>query len=65
MPAPAAPQVKLWAKAHGLNDPMSNTLNSWCLLLLAAFTLQSGQPALLPSLATLLGDGEVRLGHAG
>ncbi len=29
-----APQVKLWAKAHGINDGASHTFNSWCLTLL-------------------------------
>lgn len=30
----ACPQVKLWAKANGINDAASHTFNSWCITLL-------------------------------
>ncbi|GFZ15029.1 nucleotidyltransferase family protein [Actinidia rufa] len=35
-------QVKEWAKAHGINDPRSGSLNSYCLSLLIIFHFQLG-----------------------
>ncbi|KAI8564116.1 hypothetical protein RHMOL_Rhmol03G0157200 [Rhododendron molle] len=40
--------VKEWAKAHGINDSKSGTLNSYCLSLLIIFHFQTCVPALLP-----------------
>ncbi|PSR93135.1 hypothetical protein CEY00_Acc27745 [Actinidia chinensis var. chinensis] len=40
--------VKEWAKAHGINDPRSGSLNSYCLSLLIIFHFQTCVPALLP-----------------
>ncbi|KAH7855042.1 hypothetical protein Vadar_020590 [Vaccinium darrowii] len=42
--------VKEWAKAHGINDSKSGTLNSYCLSLLIIFHFQTCVPALLPPL---------------
>ncbi|PSS33347.1 hypothetical protein CEY00_Acc03735 [Actinidia chinensis var. chinensis] len=42
--------VKEWAKAHGINDPRSGSLNSYCLSLLIIFHFQTCVPALLPPL---------------
>ncbi|KXZ44872.1 hypothetical protein GPECTOR_61g825 [Gonium pectorale] len=49
--------VKLWAKAHSINDGASHTFNSWCLTLLVMFHLQRHtRPALLPPLHALFHD---------
>eukprot|EP00877_Chromochloris_zofingiensis_P005779 jgi/Chrzof1/15201/Cz09g31130.t1 len=40
--------VKLWTCQHGLNDPKAGTLNSWSIMQLVIFHLQSCQPAVLP-----------------
>ncbi|KAL6980589.1 Protein heso1 [Sarracenia purpurea var. burkii] len=42
--------VKEWAKAHGINDSKSGTLNSYSLSLLIIFHFQTCVPALLPPL---------------
>ncbi|KAH7860805.1 hypothetical protein Vadar_018196 [Vaccinium darrowii] len=42
--------VKEWAKAHGINDSKSGTLNSYCLRLLIIFHFQTCVLALLPPL---------------
>ncbi|GLC46348.1 hypothetical protein PLESTM_001861000 [Pleodorina starrii] len=64
--------VKIWAKAHGINDPRSFTFNSWCLTLLVVFFLQrQATPELLPPLKALMYDcvgaagAVVRLMHGG
>eukprot|EP00198_Chlamydomonas_reinhardtii_P006087 XP_001695423.1 polyadenylate polymerase beta nucleotidyltransferase [Chlamydomonas reinhardtii] len=49
--------VKLWAKAHGINDGASHMFNSWCLTLVVMYFLQqypSREQALLPPLCELL-----------
>ena len=49
--------VKAWARAHGLNDAASGTLNSFALSTLALFHCQTGLPSpLLPPVAHLLSD---------
>ncbi|CAI9091556.1 OLC1v1026619C2 [Oldenlandia corymbosa var. corymbosa] len=42
--------VKEWAKAHGVNEPKSGTLNSYSLSLLVVFHFQTCEPALFPPL---------------
>ncbi|KAF5830956.1 hypothetical protein DUNSADRAFT_13813 [Dunaliella salina] len=46
--------IKLWMKAHLMNDGSTGTFNSHCLALLTVFYLQSCKPPLLPPLYTLL-----------
>ncbi|KXZ44850.1 hypothetical protein GPECTOR_61g803 [Gonium pectorale] len=49
--------VKLWAKAHSINDGAAHMFNSWCLTLVVIFFLQQGvSPPLLPPLYELLYD---------
>ncbi|KAJ9553417.1 hypothetical protein OSB04_017462 [Centaurea solstitialis] len=45
--------VKEWAKAHGINDPKSGTLNSYSLSLLIIFHFQTCTPAILPPLSEI------------
>ncbi|KAK9063404.1 hypothetical protein SSX86_017274 [Deinandra increscens subsp. villosa] len=42
--------VKEWAKAHGINDSKTGTLNSYSLSLLIIFHFQTCEPAILPPL---------------
>lgn len=42
--------VKEWAKAHGINDPKTGTLNSYSLSLLIIFHFQTCDPPILPPL---------------
>ncbi|GIM15708.1 hypothetical protein Vretimale_18451 [Volvox reticuliferus] len=49
--------VKVWAKAHSINDGASHMLNSWCLTLVVISFLQTyPDPPLLPPLHELLYD---------
>ncbi|KAL4575074.1 hypothetical protein LXL04_021915 [Taraxacum kok-saghyz] len=43
--------VKEWAKAHGINDPKTGTLNSYSLSLLIIFHFQTCEPPILPPLS--------------
>ncbi|CAH1451138.1 unnamed protein product [Lactuca virosa] len=45
--------VKEWAKAHGINDPKTGTLNSYSLSLLIIFHFQTCEPAILPPLSEI------------
>lgn len=45
--------VKEWAKAHGINDPKTGTLNSYSLSLLIIFHFQTCEPAILPPLGEI------------
>ncbi|KAJ4719966.1 protein HESO1 [Melia azedarach] len=45
--------VKEWAKAHGINNPKSGTLNSYSLSLLVIFHFQTCEPAILPPLKVI------------
>ncbi|GLC47515.1 hypothetical protein PLESTB_001763300 [Pleodorina starrii] len=49
--------VKVWAKAHSINDGASHMFNSWCLTLVVMSFLQTyPEPPLLPPLHELLYD---------
>jgi len=50
---------------HGLNNPRSGFLNSWCLSLMVVFHLQQSQPALLPPLWQLFGKQQEPRGGGG
>lgn len=45
--------VKEWAKAHGINDPKTGTLNSYSLSLLIIFHFQTCEPPILPPLSEI------------
>ncbi|KAL8257527.1 hypothetical protein R6Q59_029568 [Mikania micrantha] len=45
--------VKEWAKAHGINDSKTGTLNSYSLSLLIVFHFQTCEPAILPPLSEI------------
>ncbi|KAK1415541.1 hypothetical protein QVD17_31324 [Tagetes erecta] len=45
--------VKEWAKAHGINDSKTGTLNSYSLSLLIIFHFQTCEPAILPPLSEI------------
>ena len=56
-------QVKVWAKAHGICDARANMLNSWSLVLMALFSLQTCVPPVLPPMWRLFHDTKVRSRH--
>ncbi|KAG2492367.1 hypothetical protein HYH03_009315 [Edaphochlamys debaryana] len=58
--APLFRVVKVWAKAHGINDGASHMFNSWALTLLVIFFLQKYE-GLLPPLHALLYDTEPKV----
>ncbi|KAI3754730.1 hypothetical protein L1987_54519 [Smallanthus sonchifolius] len=50
--------MKAWAKAHDINSPKDQTLNSLSIILLVAFHLQTRDPPILPPFSAILKDGE-------
>ncbi|KAI3805569.1 hypothetical protein L1987_28078 [Smallanthus sonchifolius] len=50
--------IKAWAKAHDINSPKDQTLNSISIILLVAFHLQTRDPPILPPFSAILEDGE-------
>ncbi|XP_022027881.1 protein HESO1 isoform X1 [Helianthus annuus] len=49
--------MKAWAKAHDINNPRDRTLNSFTIVLLVAFHLQTRDPPILPPFSEILKDG--------
>ncbi|KAM0036672.1 putative polynucleotide adenylyltransferase [Helianthus debilis subsp. tardiflorus] len=49
--------MKTWAKAHNINSPRDRTLNSFTIVLLVAFHLQTRDPPILPPFSDILKDG--------
>uniref|UniRef100_A0A061S6B8 Poly rna polymerase gld2-like n=1 Tax=Tetraselmis sp. GSL018 TaxID=582737 RepID=A0A061S6B8_9CHLO len=47
--------VKLWAKAHGINDPTSGSFNGFALALMVMFHLQTLKVPMLPPLCEIFG----------
>jgi len=48
--------IKLWAKTHRMNDAAFGTFNSFALMLMAMFSLQVCQPAVLPPMWQAFSD---------